>query len=88
MPTTKTMSQEELRQIILRHLRAIAPEADVSTLRPHDDIRETLEVDSFDFLNFLIAINTELGISIPEQDYGQVNTVDRLTRYLMAQMTP
>ena len=86
MSITKAMTQEELRQIIFRHLRSIAPEADAGALRPHDDIRETLEVDSFDFLNFLIAINAELGISIPEQDYGQVNTVDKLVKYLTTHM--
>jgi acyl carrier protein len=80
------MTHEELNQIIVRNLRLIAPEADASTLGPNDDIRETLEIDSFDFLNFLIAINTELAIEIPEQDYGQVNTMEKLSRYLLARM--
>lgn len=86
MPIAKVMTQDEVKQIIVKNLRLIAPEADASALRPHDDIRETLEVDSFDFLNFLIAINAELGIEIPEQDYGQVNTIEKLSTYLLARM--
>jgi acyl carrier protein len=86
MPATKAMTQEELKRIIVKHLHSIAPEADATALRPHDDIRETLEVDSFDFLNFLIAINAELGIEIPEQDYGQVNTIEKLSTYLLGRM--
>ena len=86
MPVTKIMTQDEIRQIIVKNLCLIASEADASALRPHDDIRETLEVDKFDFLNFLIAINAELGIEIPEQDYGQVNTIEKLSTYLLARM--
>ena len=86
MPTTKVMTQEELKQIIVRNLHTIAPEADAAALRPTDDIRQALEIDSFDFLNFLIAINAELGIEIPEQDYGQVNTMEKLSTYLLARM--
>jgi acyl carrier protein len=45
-----------------------------------------LEIDSFDFLNFLIALNGEVGVEIPENDYGQVNTLEQLTKYLQARM--
>ncbi|GIK74786.1 MAG: hypothetical protein BroJett021_37740 [Chloroflexota bacterium] len=86
MIATKAMSKDELHQLILNQLRGLAPEADLDDLRPHDDIRETLEIDSFDFLNFLIALNKEVGVEIPEKDYGKVNTLENLTAYLMARM--
>lgn len=86
MIATKTMTAEELKQVIFRLLGQIAPEADFDVLRPTDDIRQTLEIDSFDFLNFLIALNGEVGVEIPENDYGQVNTLDQLTKYLQARM--
>jgi acyl carrier protein len=86
MPIAKVMTQEELKQIIVKNLHSIAPETDAATLGPRDDIRETLEIDSFDFLNFLIALNADLGIEIPEQDYGQVNTMEKLSAYLLAHM--
>ena len=86
MLATKTMTAEELKQIIFDLLGQIAPEADFAALKPNADIRETLEIDSFDFLNFLIALNKAVGVEIPEQDYGQVNTLDNLTKYLLARM--
>ncbi|MFN3982862.1 MAG: acyl carrier protein [Caldilinea sp.] len=86
MIATKAMSKDELHRLILNQLRGLAPEADLDDLRPHDDIRETLEIDSFDFLNFLIALNKEVGVEIPEKDYGKVNTLENLTTYLLARM--
>lgn len=86
MIAAKTMGKEELRQRILAQLRGFAPEADLDDLRPHDNIRETLEIDSFDFSNFLSALSKEVGIEIPENDHGKVNTLDHLTAYLLARM--
>ncbi len=83
---THATTKEELQRIIFAQLRGLAPEADLEDLRPHDDIRETLEIDSFDFLNFLIALNQEVGVEVPEKDYGRVNTLESLTAYLLARM--
>ncbi len=84
MIATKTLTKDELQQIIFELLGQIAPEADFATLGPNEDIRETLEIDSFDFLNFLIALNKQVGVEIPEASYGQVNTLANLTQYLLA----
>ena len=83
---THATTKAELQQIILAQLRGLAPEADLNDLRPHDDIRETLEIDSFDFQNFLIALNKETGVEVPEKDYGRVSTLESLATYLLAHM--
>lgn len=83
---THAMTKAELQQIILAQLRGLAPEADLNDLRPHDDIRETLEIDSFDFLNFLVALNKEVGVEVPEQDCGKVSTLEALTSYVLARL--
>ena len=83
---THATTKAELQQIILAQLRGLAPEADLNDLRPHDDIRETLEIDSFDFLNFLIALNKEVGVEVPEKDYGKVSTLEALTSYVLARL--
>jgi protein involved in sex pheromone biosynthesis len=36
---------------------------------------ETLNIDSFDALQFIVALDEKLGIEIPEQDYGKTNTL-------------
>lgn len=86
MELTKNPTREEVTAVVLKHLQSFAPEADLSTLPPGADMRERLDIDSFDFLNFLIALDGELHVSVPEKDYGQVNTLERLTAYLLEHM--
>ncbi len=86
MSAVKTYSAEDLEAIIVEALGQIAPEADFDDLEPDEDLREALDIDSFDFLNFLIGLNETLGVEIPEADYGQVNTMQDLSRYLLARL--
>jgi len=76
------MTEEKLKEIIFRELRQIAPEADPTTLDPDENIRQALDIDSYDFLQFLIAIDEAIGVEIPEADYENVFTLRGLLRYL------
>ena len=82
-----TMSEAALGDMIFKGLRQIAPESDPAALLPDENIREALDVDSYDFLLFLIAISEETGMEIPESDYEKVFTVAGLLRYLTAALT-
>jgi acyl carrier protein len=86
MPATKIMSAEELKPIIFKVLGQIAPEADFGQLQPDENIQSALDIDSFDFLNLLIGLNEEIGVEIPEADYGEVSTLNGLVAYMMAHM--
>ena len=63
-------------------LGSIAPEADFSTLAGEVDLREALDLDSMDFLNFVIALHEQTGIDIPEADYPKLRTLDGAVSYL------
>lgn len=78
------MSENAIRKTILSQLGKIAPEADFSRLQPNENLRETLDIDSFDFLNFLIGLHEKLGVEIPESDYGRLTTLDEIEGYLSA----
>jgi acyl carrier protein len=78
------MTEAEIKDAIFEGLRKIAPESDPASLRPDQKVRETLDIDSFDFLSFLIALHEKLGIEIPEADYGKLTTLDEMVRYLIA----
>ena len=78
-PTT-----EQLHAAILRVLARIAPEASGATLDPAVPFRDQLDLDSIDFLNFVIGIHEELGVDIPETDYPQVASLDSAVAYLQA----
>lgn len=78
------MTEAEIKTAIFAGLRQIAPESDPASLRPDQKIRETLDIDSFDFLSFLIGLHEALGIDIPEADYGKLTTLEEMVSYLAA----
>lgn len=81
------MTATEIDQIVKDALHRIAPEADVNALDPKADLRESLDIDSFDFLNLLVALHGRLNVDIPEADYARVRTLDGLRSYLTAART-
>jgi acyl carrier protein len=81
------VNQTELKQTVLRALRRIAPEADPERIDPKEGLRDQLDMDSMDFLNFLIAIHEALGVDIPEADYPRLSTLQAILEYL-AQRSP
>jgi acyl carrier protein len=76
------MSKEELQTTVLRLLGDIAPEADLTRLNPTISIRDQLDIDSMDFLNFVIALDKELHVAVPEVDYQKIATVNDCVAYL------
>lgn len=68
-------------------LAGIAPEADLDDLGPDADLQEELDLDSMDFLNFLIALGENTGVQVPESDYDQVRTFGGCIAYLTAHST-
>jgi acyl carrier protein len=80
------MTEAQIQQVICKLLKRIAPEADPNALAPDENIRRALDIDSFDALNFFIGLHEELGVDIPEADYGQLNTLAEMMRYLAARI--
>lgn len=76
------MTDEDIKKIIFTELATIAPEADPASLAPTANVRETLDIDSYDFLQFLIALSEKLGVEVPEKDYAKFTTLDGMVRYL------
>jgi len=76
------MTREQIQSIIFEQLKKTAPETDPTGLKPDENIREALNIDSFDALQFLVALNAKLGVDIPEEDYGKTTTLGSLTDYL------
>lgn len=76
------MTEAEIRDIVFAILRRAAPESDPERVGPEENLREALDIDSFDFLNVIIELHKRLGVEIPEADYGQLATLAGLIRYL------
>ncbi|HUP33237.1 MAG TPA: phosphopantetheine-binding protein [Gaiellaceae bacterium] len=80
------MTRDEVRAAILTALVEIAPEADPAALRADVDLRDQLDIDSMDFLNFVIGLHELLGVDVPERDYPQLATLDGCVDYLAARL--
>ena len=69
------MTKDELRAKVVDLMGRIAPDEDLGALDPETNIREALDIDSMDFLNFVIALRDELGVSIAESEYPKISTL-------------
>jgi acyl carrier protein len=78
------MTRDEIRESVLRILGEIAPEADLGALGGDAVLREELDLDSMDFLNFVTALDERLGLAVPETDYPKLATLDGCIDYLAA----
>lgn len=76
------MTATEIKSMICDILSGIAPEADLSAVADDEDLREALDLDSMDFLNFVIALHERTGVDIPEADYPRLRTLDGAIAYL------
>ncbi len=76
------MNAPDIREKIIGVLGQVAPEADFDKLLPDENLREALDIDSFDFLNVVIGISKEFRIEVPEADYGKIATLADMVRYL------
>ena len=80
------MSAEEIKQIIIREILEIAPEMTEEDIDPNAHIQRSLEIDSFDFLRILTALNKAIGVEVPEADYGKVDTLNHMADYFEARL--
>ena len=76
------MNNDEIRVRVIKTLSGIVPELEPATLKPAVSLRDQLDVDSMDFLNFLIALHSEFGVDVPEADAGRLATIDACVDYL------
>lgn len=77
------MNEQAVRRLTGEVLAGIAPEADLAAVTDSEDLREALDLDSMDFLNFVIALGEKTGVSVPEADMGQLRTMKGLLAYLV-----
>ena len=78
------MTETEMRQIVRQALSNVAPEVDVDAIDPAKDLRDQIDIDSVDFLNFVIGLHKELGVDIPDADVAKLTTIKGCIAYLIA----
>lgn len=76
------MTTAEVKAVILDILEGIAPDEDLSSLDDAAPLREQLELDSMDFLDIVMELRKRYRVQIPEDDYGELATMESTIRYL------
>ena len=78
----RRMTEVDIKRVVRNVLSNIAPESDLASIDPGKDLRDQIDIDSVDFLNFVIALHKELNIDIPDADVAKLTTLNGCVTYL------
>jgi acyl carrier protein len=76
------MTKDECKQRVIDIIADIAPDEDLSQLKPDVRLRDQLQIDSMDFLDIVMELRKRHGIEVPEADYPQLASLDSSAEYL------
>jgi acyl carrier protein len=76
------MTDQQLTAIVRQALARVAPETAKADIPAGAPLREECDLDSMDFLNFVIALHKATGVEIPETDYARLATLAGAVAYL------
>ena len=80
------MTRADLEQAGTRALVSVAPEIEFLQLKSDVPLRDQIDIDSMDFLRFVMEIHTRLGVDVPEADYQQLASLDSAVNYLAGKL--
>ena len=80
------MNETEIRAVALATLLSIAPEVETDELRGDRALRNQVDLDSMDWLNFLLGLHDKLKVDIPEVDYAKLITLNDVVAYLQKKL--
>ena len=76
------MTKDECRKLVIDIISDIAPDEDLSNVKPEVRLRDQLQLDSMDFLDIVMELRKRHGIEVPEADYMQLASLDSCADYL------
>jgi acyl carrier protein len=77
------MTQDQCKKAVLAIIADIAPDEDLSDVKPDIRLRDQFELDSMDFLDIVMELRKRHGIEVPEADYGRLASLDSCAEYLV-----
>jgi acyl carrier protein len=80
------MNDHEIAELVRRTLARVAPEVEGEEIEPNVNFRDQFDIDSMDFLNFVIALHEQIGLDIPEADYPRLASLSGCVAYLSARL--
>jgi acyl carrier protein len=80
------MNRDALQKIVFEAITTIAPELEPDAIKPAKPLRDQVDLDSVDWLNFLVALHGKLGVEISETQASKLRTMDDLLGFLETQL--
>lgn len=81
-----TMDRQTLAQTVVALLRSIAPELEPGALEPGRPLRSQVDLDSMDWLTFLVSLHERFGVNIPESEYARLVSLNDILDYLHSKL--
>ena len=76
------MTKDDCKKVVLDIIADIAPDEDLSNVKPDVRLRDQLQLDSMDFLDIVMELRKRHSIEVPEKDYIQLASLDSCAEYL------
>ena len=76
------MTNEQVREAVVNIIADIAIDDDVTSIDDATPLREQLDLDSMDFLDIVMELKKRHKIEVPQEDYGQLATMNSCVEYL------
>ena len=76
------MTKDACKKLVIDIISDIAPDEDLSAIKPEIRLRDQLQLDSMDFLDIVMELRKRHGIEVPETDYGQLASLESCAEYL------
>jgi acyl carrier protein len=79
-----TDDRQALAKTVLELLCSIAPEVEPAAIDHARPLRRQVDLDSMDWLNFMVGLNERFSATIPESDYARLVSLGDVLDYLQA----
>jgi acyl carrier protein len=76
------MTKDDCKKLVIDIISDIAPDEDLTVIKPEIKLRDQLQLDSMDFLDIVMELRKRHGIEVPEKDYLQLASLDSSAEYL------
>ena len=77
------MTNEDAYRLVLEIIAEIAPDEDLSDVKPEINLRDQIDLDSMDFLDIVMELRKKYGIEVPEEDYAHLASLSSSAKYLI-----
>ncbi len=81
-------TSQDTRGVVLSVLTSIAPEVEADDISDDVLLRDQVDLDSMDWLNFLLGIHKRFNVDIPESDYASLRTLADVVGYVETHAAP